>query len=110
MIKQKKELIDQYKNRRQTGGVFAIRNTVLDKWYIDATADLKAAENRFAAFGSSTYGKIARDHLAQKGAGFVFEVLEELTMGANQTNEEFKDDLALLKSIWMEKMADHALY
>ena len=110
MIRQKKELINQYKNRRQTGGVFAVRNTVLDKWYIDATVDLKAAENRFTAFGSSTYGKIARDHQAQKGAGFVFEVLEELTIGANQTDGEFKDDLALLKSLWLEKMAGHALY
>ena len=106
----KKELISQYKNRSQIGGIFAIKNTVLNKWYIDSTTDLKAAKNRFNAFGSSTYAKIAKDHAAQKGEGFDFEVLEELKKNELQTNEEFKDDLEFLKSIWLEKMTGYDLY
>ena len=105
----KKELAEQYKNRKQTGGVFAIKNTVLDKWYVDCTADLKAAQNRFAFFGS-THMKLAQDYDAQNGQGFVFEVLEELEKGELQTDREFKDDLALFKSIWLEKLAGQELY
>ena len=105
----KKELRRQYISRTQTGGVFAIKNTVTNKWYADATTDLKAAQNRFAFFGS-THMKLAQDYAAQKGEGFVFEVLEELQRGELQTDEAFKEDLALLKSIWLEKLAGQDLY
>ena len=105
----KKDAISQYKNRTQTGGVFAIKNTVLNKWHVDSTADIKAAQNRFAFFGS-THMKIAQDYAAQKGEGFVFEVLEALQKGELQTDREFKDDLALLKSIWLEKLAGQDMY
>ena len=106
----RKELISQYKNRTQTGGVFAVKNTVLNKWYVESTSDMKAAINRFDTFGGSTYAKLAQDHIAQKGEGFIFEILEELQKGELQTDEEFKADLAFLKSIWLEKMAGQDLY
>ncbi|MCL2694750.1 MAG: GIY-YIG nuclease family protein [Clostridiales bacterium] len=105
----KKELVNQYKNRAQTGGVFAIKNTLRDKWYVDATVDLKAAQNRFAFFGS-THLKLAEDYKAQGGAGFAFTVLEELQKGETQTDRAFKDDLSLLKTIWLEKLTGQDLY
>ena len=105
----KKELRRQYISRTQTGGVFAIKNNLLNKWYIDSTPDIKAAKNRFAFFGS-THMKLAQDYAAQKGEGFVFEVLEEIQRGELQTDEAFKDDMALLKSIWLEKLAGQDLY
>ena len=100
----KKELRRQYISRTQTGGVFVIKNTVLNKWYVDSAADLKAAQNRFAFFGGN-HLKLAQDYAAQKGEGFVFEVLEELSKGELQTDDAFRDDLALLKAIWLEKLA-----
>ena len=105
----KKELKSQYMNRTQTGGVFAIKNNVLNKWYVDATTDVKAAQNRFVFFGS-THMKLAQDYAAQKGEGFVFEVLEELQRGERQTDDDFKADLALLKSMWLEKLVGQDLY
>lgn len=105
----KKELINKYKNRTQTGGIFAVKNTLLNKWYADCSSDLAAAKNRFQFMGSS-YMKIANDFTAQKGEGFVFEVLEELQKGENQTDKEFQDDLELLKSMWLEKLAGQDLY
>ena len=104
----KKELINQYKNRTQTGGVFAIKNMRLGKWYIDAAADLKAAKNRFT-FGA-IHLKLEQDYAAQNGEGFVFEVLEELPKGEGQTDKEFKDDLTVLKSLWLEKLTGQDLY
>ena len=105
----KKELVNQYKNRIQTGGVFAIKNTALDKWHVDSAEDLKAARNRFEFMGDS-YMKIAGDYKAQKGEGFVFEILEELEKGELQTSAEFKEELILLKSIWLEKLNGQELY
>jgi len=105
----KKELINSYKNRTQTGGIFAIKNTLLNKWYVDCASDFAAAKNRFEFMGTS-YMKIAKDYTAQKGEGFVFETLEELQKGENQTDKEFQDDLEVLKSIWLEKLAGQKLY
>ena len=105
----KKELRRQYINRTQTGGVFTIKNIVLNKWYVDSVADLKAAQNRFAFFGGA-HMKLAQDYAAQNGEGFVFEVLEELPKGELQTDDAFRYDLALLKSIWLEKLAGQDMY
>jgi len=105
----KKETINLYKNRKRTGGVFAIKNTVLNKWFVDCTNDIGAAKNRFDFMGDS-YTKIARDYKAQNGEGFIFEVLEELEKGETQTEKEFKDDVVLLKSLWLEKLTDRDLY
>lgn len=106
----KKAIINQYKNRTRIGGVFAIKNTLRNKWFVDYTYDLNAARNRFAFLGGSTIIQVAPDYAAQKGEGFVFEALEELKKGELQTQEEFAEDLALLKSIWLEKLAGQALY
>ena len=105
----KKELKSQFRNRTQIGGVFVIKNIVLNKWYVDSAPDIKAAQNRFTFFGS-THMKLAQDYAAQKGEGFIFEVLEELQKGENQTEDDFKADLALLKSLWLDKLTGQALY
>ena len=105
----KKDLVNQYKNRTQIGGVFAVKNTVLNKWYVDCAADLAATRNRFNFMGES-FMKIAKDYREQKGEGFAFEVLEELPKGETQADQEFHEDLALLKSLWLEKLDGQALY
>ena len=105
----KKELINRYKKRVQTGGVFAIKNNALNKWYIDCADDLKAAENRFNFMGDS-YMKISADYKSQKGEDFVFDVLEELQKGDTQTAAEFKEDLVILKAIWLDKLTGQKLY
>ena len=105
----RKELISQYKSRIKVGGIFAIKNTVSNKWYVDSSPDLAAAKNRFDFMGDS-YMKIASDYKAQKGLGFVFEALEELKKGETQSDKGFQDDLELLKSMWLEKLAGQELY
>ena len=105
----KKELINQYKSRVKIGGVYAIKNELLNKWYVDVTPDLAAAENRFKFFGS-TQMKVEQDYKAQNGEGFLFEVLEELEKGETQSDKEFKADLAVLREIWLEKLSGQELY
>ena len=105
----KKELANQYKNRMRIGGVYAIKNTALNKWHIDCSPDLAAIRNRFDFMGDS-FMKIAKDYKDQKGEGFKFEILEELRKGETQTDKEFRSELALLKSLWLEKLDGQELY
>jgi len=105
----KKELKNQYKSRVKIGGVYVIKNVLLNKWYVDATPDLAAAKNRFKFFGSM-HMKVERDYKAQNGEGFVFEVLEELEKGETQSDKEFKADLTVLKDMWLEKLSGQELY
>jgi hypothetical protein len=105
----KKELIDQYKNRKQVGGVYVIKNTRLNKWFVDSAPDLIAIKNRFEFMGAS-FMKIAQDYKTQNGEDFVFEVLEDLEKGEAQTPKEFQDDLRVLKSIWLDKLIGQELY
>ena len=100
----KKEMINQYKTRVKVGGIYAVKNTLLNKWHVDSAPDLTAAENRFKFFGS-THMKAEQDYKAQNGEGFEFEMLEELKQGETQTDKEFKADLAVLRDIWLEKLA-----
>ena len=105
----KKEIREQYKTRTVIGGVYAIRNTINNKMFFDSTTDLNSARNRFEFFGNIS-PKVAADWAAQNGQGFTFEVLEELKKGESQTDQEYKEDLKLLKSIWLEKLAGQYLY
>ncbi len=111
--KTKKELKLQYKERTITGGVFAIRNTVNNRLLLDATTDLQGSKNRFdftKMTGSGLHLKIQKDWTAQKGEGFVFEVLEELEKDPVQTQQEFEADIQVLKELWGEKLAGENLY
>jgi hypothetical protein len=69
---------------------------------------LQGVKNRFEfskGFGSCVEPVIQNDWTAFGAEKFSFEVLEEITKGENQTAEEFKSDLFLLKKIWAEKLA-----
>jgi hypothetical protein len=113
MERTKKELKRQYKARKVTGGVYAIRNTATDKLYLEATTDLRGSQNRFEfakKTGSCIEWKLQRDWAAQGGDGFVFEVLETLEKGETQTDSEFQEDILLLKGMWLERLAGRNFY
>ena len=101
-----------YKEREIIGGVFAIRNTLNNKLLLDAAVNLKGSQNRFEfsrKHGSCIYMKLQKDW-GKQGGHFVFEVLEELKKGETQTDEEFKEDIAVLKEIWLTKLSEKDLY
>ena len=109
----RKDMIQRYKERKKLGGVYVVRNTIKDKILIEATADLSSSKNRFEfaqKTGSCVDLKLKKDWNDQRGAGFVFEVLEELEKGETQTDAEFSADVKLLKELWIEKMADEVIY
>ena len=109
----KKELQNRYRERDIIGGVYAIRNTLNKKVFLDAAADLRGMRNRFEfarKTGSCIHVKLQSDWNDHGGEQFVFEVLEELQKGDTQTAEEFKADLMLLKKMWLENLSDAEFY
>jgi hypothetical protein len=109
----RKEMAQQYKERKRIGGVLVVRNTLNDKLLLEATVDLQGSKNRFGfaqETGSCVYLKLQDDWEKQGGRGFVLEVLEELEKKESQSDAEFKADITLLKEIWAEKLAGETLY
>jgi hypothetical protein len=109
----KKDMQSKYKEREIVGGVYAIRNTLNDKTFIDAATDMRGSKNRFdfaQKTGSCIHMKLQDDWNRQGGGQFVFEVLEELRKGDGQTAEEFKADVGFLKDVWLDKLSDRELY
>lgn len=104
----RRELKSQYKERKKTGGVFVIRNMATGRALLLAAADLQGSKNRFEfaqKTGSCIDLKLQKDWAEQGGGAFAFEVLEELEKGETQTDAEFREDIAVLKEIWQEKLA-----
>ena len=109
----KKELQAKYKEREIIGGVFLIRNTLTNKVLIEGATDLNSSRNRFEfsrKTGSCVYLKLRDDWMKQEHSQFVFEVLEELKKSETQTNAGFKEDIELLRDMWLEKFAGENLY
>ena len=103
----KKELIQEYKQRKITGGVFRVVNTRNGKYLLDYTPNIEAKQNAFnftSAQGSCVDYKLRRDCETFGSQAFVFEVLATLVKKSEQTQEEFLDDLKALAQLWAEKM------
>ena len=112
-LKAKKELKNIYSERDIIGGVFVIRNSFNDKCFLDATTDLRGIKNRFEfaqKTGSCVHMKLQDDWNKHGGDKFIFEVLEELKKSDVQTAEEFKTDIDLLKTMWLEKLNGKEFY
>lgn len=109
----KKELQLRYSGREIIGGVFLIRNTMKNKSLLDASVDIQGSKNRFEfaqKTGSCIDMRLQKDWAGQGSDQFVFEVLEQLKKGNNQTSAEFKADIDLLREVWSEKLVNEDLY
>ena len=109
----KKELQNRYKAREIVGGVYAIKNMLSNKVFLEAATDIRGIKNRFEfaqKTGSCVHVKLQSDWDMQGGGQFVFEVLEELRKGDAQSAEGFKAGLALLKEMWLEKLSESEFY
>jgi hypothetical protein len=109
----RKELLTEYKTRKVTGGIYSIKNTVTGKFLLLNTVNLQGSKNRFdfsQKMGGCENLKLAADWKEYGSGAFILEVLEEIDKGDSQTQEEFKDDIKLLYSMWLEKIDPVNLY
>lgn len=109
----KKEMISAYKEQKQAGGVYVIRNLKSGKLFLDSTPNIQGMANRFEfsqKTGSCITTKLQKEWTPLNKEDFVFEILEELNIGENQTKKEFKEDLETLKLLWLEKLDQAVFY
>jgi len=102
----KKELINEYKQRKIVGGVFRVVNTKNGKYLLDYATDLQAKQNSFnfmVMTNASFDYKMDKDWKEFGAAAFKFEVLDSLEKKKDQSQEMFIEDLKTLKQMWVEK-------
>lgn len=111
--KTKKELMREYRERKETGGVYAIRNVSTGKTLILSTGSIEKAPNLFEfsrMTGSCVHPALADDWAAQGPDAFRLEILETLDRKETQNPEEFRDDIRALEELWKEKYQNEDLY
>jgi hypothetical protein len=77
----RKAAIAAYKERKTPAGVYAIRCAATDQIWVGETPNLEAAENRnwfMLRMGNHHIRDLQEAWNTQGGAGFTYEVLEEL--------------------------------
>lgn len=102
-MNRRKEIINEYKQRKLAGGIYKVTNTANGKYLIGYAVNLKSVQNRFQ-FAVTT--NIAFDRNLQKDweklgvQAFTFEVLEELEQKPEQSQSAFMEDLKTLEQLW----------
>ena len=103
----RKDLINQYKERKLYGGVYKITNERNGKHLLSHAIDIKAVQNRhnfLVTTGACIYPKLEADWKESGGKAFVFEVLEGIEMKEGQSRDDFEADLAMLEELWRERL------
>ena len=102
-MNRRKEIINQYKERKLIGGVYTITNTQNGKYLLGHAANLKSVQNRFQfalMTGSTLHPKLQKDWDALGVQAFTLTILEELEQRPEQSQAAFIDDLKMLEQLW----------
>ena len=110
---ERKKLIQNAVETKVVGAIYAVKNTVNGKVLIDVTGELQGTINRFEflkQMNDPFSMKLRADFVKLGKEAFVLEILETLDKKPEQTLQEFKEDLKLLKEMWLEKFDRELLY
>jgi hypothetical protein len=102
-MNRRKEIRNEYKERKSRGGVYTITNTLNGKYLLGHTANLQSLQNHFqfaVTTGSTVHPKLQKDWNELGAQVFTLEVLEELEQQPDQSQAEFLDDLKTLEQLW----------
>ena len=101
------ELKRQYKDSTPQMGVFVVRNQVSGKVLLGASLNIPGSFNRVRfqlQNGSHMNADLQRDWNTQGADSFAFEVLDELKPVTDDPARDYREDVAALKSLWLEKL------
>jgi hypothetical protein len=102
----KKEIKEQYKNRKLIGGIYSIKCNGNGRIWFKSTNDLEGQINKFNFFVSTNFcpEPTMRVDWNQYGAqAFSFTVIEKLEKSETQTEKEFTDDIHALHEMWINE-------
>lgn len=102
----KKELINAYKQKAPTGGVFAVRCTATGKRWIDSTRDLAGMKNRFdfsVLTNAPIHHCLQADWRAHGASCFAYEVLETLAPKEGELPQDYRHSLEVLRDCLREE-------
>jgi len=103
----RKAAIRKYKQTIQPMGIYQIRNLASGKIYIDSSKNLNGALNsaRFQLNIGSHPNQILQADFKQLGEKqFAFEILDQLPPKKDDPAYDYTKDLAVLKTMWLEKL------
>ena len=110
---ERKKLAQNAAETKVVGAIYAVKNTLNGKVLVDATGELQGTINRFEflkQMNDPFSMKLRGDFMKLGQEAFVLEILETLDKKPEQTLQEFKEDLKLLKEMWLEKFDSELLY
>ncbi len=103
----KKKLKQEYKESKPPMGCFALRCTATDDVFIGSSTNLQHAKNSllFRLSVGSLENVIELQKLYNKHGieHFRFSVLEELPYDKHDESRDYKDDLAILTELYLDK-------
>ena len=106
-MENRKNLINEYKQRKIVGGVFQVTNNDNGMYLLDFATDIQAKNNAFtfSASSGSCFDYKLRQDWQECGAGsFAFEILDRLEKKKEQSQDQFIDDLKMLEALWLAKL------
>ncbi len=109
----KKQLLEAYRQREIIGGIYAIRCAPTGKAFMDSAVDLAGIQNRFQ-FSLNTktciHQALQADWRKYGTDAFSFEVLETVAKKEEESMEEYKHGLSLMRDCLKAEMAPEERY
>lgn len=109
----KREIVSEYKQRKTTGGVYKITNTVNGRYMLKAEVDLQSFQNRFnfsMRMGTCLHPKMQKDFNEYGAEAFSLEFLAETEKKEDESAMGFRDRLKRLEEDWAEKFDREKAY
>ena len=103
----KKKLRAAYKESKPSMGCFALRCDTTSDLFIGWATNLESAKNsllfRLSLGSMLNESELQQLYSLQGGEHFSFSVLEELPYDKNDETKDYKEDLAVLTTLYLEK-------
>jgi len=112
-MEKRKALINEYKERKITGGIYRVVNIQNGMYLLDYNTNIQARQNAFnfsTSTGSCFHLRLKKDWEIFGVNAFTFEILETLEKHKDQTQTEFVADLETLLQMWSEKLDSSKRY
>jgi hypothetical protein len=109
MAMDRKAMLQSYRERRPTIGIFQVRNVSNGKVLIGAATDVPAMLNRQRAqlrLGAHPNRELQADWRTFGADAFAFEVLDTIAR-PDHADADLRDDLRVLETMWLEKLAPY---